>query len=97
MVNFNITESTSHKMIVMFDDKLRLYCVRHSDRRTGDSVWETWFERYGTYKTGRIFGEDIIETKWGKCKGTIYKGVKLGGRWSYKKEILAALEEFKMK
>ena len=97
MANFNITESTSHKMIVMFDDNLRLYCVRHSDRRTGASVWESWFERYGTYITGRIFGVEVKETKWGKCKGTIYKGVKLGGRWSYKKDILAALEEFKLK
>ena len=86
--------STSTKLIVNLTDKIRLCGQRHSDRRTGSSVWETWFELYGKWKVyNNPFDRKdyTIQVKWGVSKANTYKGIKLAKRWNYKKEIIEAL------
>lgn len=89
-------KSTSTQMEVSITHNIRLCGQRHSDRRTGASVWETWFEKFANWKVyDNPFDKNdfrVVE-KWGKIKANCYKGVKLAKRWDYKKEIIEALNQ----
>lgn len=89
-------ESTSTRLCVELTPTIRLYGQRHSDRRTGYSVWETWFEKYGKWKVydNPFDNKDFrIEEKWGIVKANMYRNVVLAKRWNYKQEILDVLKE----
>lgn len=91
-----ITLSTSHALTVLITPNLRFCGQRHSDRRTGASVWETWFEQFGEWRVHNnpFDRKDFtIVEKWAKIKGNTYKGVRLAKTWSYKKDILNALNQ----
>jgi len=89
-------ESTSTRLCVELTPTLRFCGQRHSDRRTGCSVWVTWFERFGKWEVhdNPFDRKDFrIVEQWGRIKGNIYKGILLAKKWSYKKEILSELEK----
>lgn len=89
-------KSTSTQIEVSITKNIRLCGQRHSDRRTGASVWETWFEKFGNWRVhDNPFDRNdfrVVE-KWGKIKGNCYKGVRLAKTWNYKKEIIEALNQ----
>ena len=86
--------STGTQLVVSITSDIRLCGQRHSDRRTGNSVLETWFEKYGKWK---VFDNPFdrndyrVVEKWGKLKASVYNGVKLAKTWNYKKDIIEAL------
>lgn len=89
-----IIKSTSTELIISFSHNIRLCGQRHSNRLTGSSVWETWFEKYGKWKVhDNPFDQkdfEIVE-KWGIVKANSYNGVRLAKRWNYKKDIMEAI------
>lgn len=88
--------STSTKLVVNITDNIRLCGQRHSDRRSGSSVWVTWFEKYGKWRIhNNPFDRNdyIVREQWGRVKENIYKDVKLAKTWNYKKEIIEALSK----
>jgi hypothetical protein len=92
--NFHVIESTSTRLCVELVPNLRLYGQRHSDRRSGASVWETRLEQYGKWKVhdNPFDHKDFhIEEKWGIIKANTFRGVRLAKRWSYKADIITAL------
>lgn len=48
--NFKVLESTSTRLCVELTSSIRLCGQRHSDRRSGSSVWVTHIEKYGKWK-----------------------------------------------
>lgn len=88
--------STSTKLEVLLTPTIKLCGQRHSDRRSGASVWHTWFEKFGKWEVhdNPFDRKDFhIEEKWGIVKGTTYKGICLAKRWGYKKEIITELNK----
>ena len=91
--HFNVIESTSTTLLVELSTNFRLCGQRHSNRY-GSSVWETYIEQYGKWKVhDNPFDRkdySIIE-KWGMIKANIFRGVKIAKSWSYKNDIIDAL------
>lgn len=92
--NFKVIESTSTRLCVEISPSIRLYGQRHSDRRSGVSVWETHFEKFAKWKVhDNPFDRkdySIVE-KWGYVKANTFRGIILAKKWSYKKDIITAL------
>lgn len=92
--NFKVIESTSTRLCVEISPSIRLYGQRHSDRRSGASVWETHFEKFAKWKVhDNPFDRkdySIVE-KWGYVKANTFRGIILAKKWSYKKDIITAL------
>ena len=92
--NFKVIESTSTRLCIEISPSIRLYGQRHSDRRSGASVWETHFEKFAKWKVhDNPFDRkdySIVE-KWGYVKANTFRGIILAKKWSYKKDIITAL------
>ena len=92
--NFQVINSTSTELEVELTPTIRLKCLRHSNRRTGSSVWEARLYQFGKW---RVFNNpfdrkdyEVVE-KWGKIKANAFRGVIIAKSYSYKKDIISAL------
>ena len=92
--NFKVIESTSTRLCVELSPSIRLYGQRHSDRYSGASVWETHFKIFAKWKVhNNPFDPkdySIVE-KWGYVKANMFRNIVLAKKWSYKKNIIEAL------
>lgn len=92
--NFKVIESTSTRLCVELTSSIRLCGQRHSNRRSGSSVWVTHIEKYGKWK---VFDNPFcrndysVQEKWGIVKANTFRGVVIAKRWSYKDDIITAL------
>lgn len=89
--NFEVLKSTSSELEVKIMENVKLVCQRHSNRRTGSSCWESFFMKYGKYKERNPLGGISEVEGWYILRGNSYKGVVLRKTWSYKKDIIQAL------
>ena len=48
--NFQVINSTSTELEVELTPTIRLKCLRHSNRRTGSSVWEARLYQFGKWR-----------------------------------------------
>ena len=91
---FTVIESTSTRLCVEITKTIRLYGERHSDRRTGLSVWETHFKKFAKWEVhDNPFDKSDFRVfeKWGKVRANTFRGVTLAKSWDYKNEIIEAL------
>lgn len=98
--NFKVLESTSTRLCIELTSSIRLCGQRHSDRRSGSSVWVTHIEKYGKWK---VFDNPFcrndysVQEKWGIVKANTFRGVVIAKRWSYKDDIITALNSIPTK
>lgn len=97
---FQVINSTSTELEVELTPTIRLKCLRHSNRRTGSSVWEARLYQFGKW---RVFNNpfdrkdyEVVE-KWGKIKANAFRGVIIAKSYSYKKDIISALNSVPLK
>lgn len=91
---FTVIESTSTSLCVEITKTIRLYGQRHSNRRSGDSVWETYFKKFAKWEVhDNPFDKNYFHVveKWGYVRANTFRGVTLAKRWDYKKDIINAL------
>ncbi len=97
---FKIIESTPTKLCVELTSSIRLCGQRHSNRLSGSSVWVTHFERFAKW---RVYdnpfdnNEFSVVEKWGIVKSNAFRGIILAKRWSYKNDIITALNSIPTK
>ena len=92
--NFKVIESTSTRLCVEISPSIRLYGQRHSDRRSGSSIWVTHFEKFAKWKVHNnpFDSKDYsVVEKWGCVKANMFRNIVLAKKWSYKKDIIEVL------
>ena len=91
---FSVIYSNDTAFCIEMSRRMRLFGKMHHDSQTGAPVWETHFEKFAKWKVhDNPFDRkdySIVE-KWGYVKANTFRGIILAKKWSYKKDIITAL------
>ena len=76
--------------LVSNDGRREFYAKRHSDRRSGSSIWSVCYMKrgYGVVKECIGYGFDIVRTRFGSTAD----GTRIPKTVSYKKDVMEILE-----